>query len=89
MNLYELEAEEDERFEWWLEANVPEIEKQAAEIEGGEFEEIGEKWISDGTGGNVNDVRWAGKGPRVGASSVLLYRGLVLGMFPPILAVLN
>ncbi|CAE6955288.1 DnaJ-1 [Symbiodinium natans] len=60
VNLYELEAEEDERFEWWLEANVPEIEKQAAEIEGGEFEEIGEKWISDGTGGNVNDVRWAG-----------------------------
>ena len=36
------------------------IEKQAAEIEGGEFEEIGEKWISDGTGGNVNDVKWAG-----------------------------
>ena len=60
VDLYELEAEEDERFEWWLEANVPEIEKQAAEIEGGEFEEIGEKWISDGTGGNVNDVKWAG-----------------------------
>eukprot|EP00439_Symbiodinium_sp_Y106_P035054 s4045_g4.t1 len=60
INLYELEAEEEERFEWWLEANVPEIEKQAAEIEGGEFEEIGEKWISDGTGGNVNDVKWAG-----------------------------
>ncbi|CAE7626260.1 TTL3, partial [Symbiodinium sp. CCMP2456] len=60
VSLYELEAEEEERFEWWLEANVPEIEKQAAEIEGGEFEEIGEKWISDGTGGNVNDVKWAG-----------------------------
>ena len=60
VNLYELEAEEEERYEWWLEANVPEIEKQAAEIEGGEFEEIGEKWISDGTGGNVNDVKWAG-----------------------------
>ncbi|CAJ1396953.1 unnamed protein product [Effrenium voratum] len=60
IDLFELEAEEDERFEWWLEANVPEIEKQAAEIEGGEFEEIGEKWISDGTGGNVNDVKWAG-----------------------------
>ncbi|CAE7503799.1 DnaJ-1 [Symbiodinium necroappetens] len=60
VSLYELEAEEEERYEWWLEANVPEIEKQAAEIEGGEFEEIGEKWISDGTGGNVNDVKWAG-----------------------------
>merc|ERR1719245_1089651 len=60
VDLYQLEAEEDERFEWWLDANIPEIEKQAAEIEGGEFEEIGEKWISDGTGGNVNDVRWMG-----------------------------
>jgi len=60
VDLYELEAEEDERFEWWLDANIPEIEKQAAEIEGGEFEEIGEKWISDGTGGNVDEVKWMG-----------------------------
>ena len=43
--LYELEAEEEERFEWWWHANVPEIERQAAEADGGEFEEIGEKWI--------------------------------------------
>jgi len=60
VDLFELEAEEDERFEWWLDANIPEIEKQAAEIEGGEFEEIGEKWISDGSGGSINDVKWVG-----------------------------
>lgn len=58
--LFELEAEEEERFEWWWQANVPQIERQAAEAEGGELEAIGEQWISDGKGGNVDEVAWIG-----------------------------
>ena len=57
-SLFDMEAEEDEKFEWWWKANVSEIERQAAEAEGGEFEDIGEKWISDGVGGDVNEVQW-------------------------------
>jgi rhodanese-related sulfurtransferase len=59
-SLYELEAEEEERFEWWWQANVPEMERQAAEAEGSEFEAIGEQWISDGKGDRVDDVTWVG-----------------------------
>jgi len=58
--LFELEAEEEERFEWWWQANIPQIERQAAEAEGGELEAIGEQWISDGKGGNVDEVAWIG-----------------------------
>lgn len=58
--LFDLEAEEEERFEWWWQANVPEMERQAAEAEGGELEAIGEKWISDGKGGSVDEVGWVG-----------------------------
>mmetsp|Transcript_133687 Transcript_133687/g.250137 ORF Transcript_133687/g.250137 Transcript_133687/m.250137 type:complete len:591 (-) Transcript_133687:157-1929(-) len=56
--LYEMEAEEEERFEWWLQANVSEMEKQAAEADGGVFEEIGDKWI--GGGEKLNEVKWIG-----------------------------
>ena len=59
-SLFELEAEDEERFEWWWQANVPELERQAAEAEGGEFEAIGEQWISDGKGDRVDDVAWVG-----------------------------
>merc|ERR1719188_2264345 len=54
------DEEEDELFQWWWEASVPEIEKQAAEFEGQQFDEFGAMWISDGLGGNVEDVKWIG-----------------------------
>ena len=57
VSLYDLEAEEEERFEWWWKANVPELERQAAEAEGSELEAIGEQWISDGKGDSVDDVQ--------------------------------
>lgn len=52
--------EEDELFQWWWEASVPQIEKQAAEFEGQQFDELGAMWVSDGLGGNVEDVKWMG-----------------------------
>jgi len=54
------EDEEDELFQWWWEASVPEIEKQVAELEGQQLDEFGAMWISDGLGGSVEDVRWIG-----------------------------
>lgn len=54
------EAEEDELFQWWWEATVPQLEKQAAEAEGMQLDEFGAMWISDGLGGNVEDVKWIG-----------------------------
>mmetsp|Transcript_48733 Transcript_48733/g.150500 ORF Transcript_48733/g.150500 Transcript_48733/m.150500 type:complete len:538 (-) Transcript_48733:73-1686(-) len=54
------EEEEDELFQWWWEASVPEIEKQVAEFEGQQFDEYGAMWISDGLGGDVEDVKWVG-----------------------------
>jgi rhodanese-related sulfurtransferase len=54
------EEEEDELFQWWWEASVPEIEKQAAEFEGQRYDDFGAMWISDGLGGNVEDVKWLG-----------------------------
>lgn len=50
--------EEDEVFEWWWEANIPEIERAAAEAEGQGFDFIGEIFVSDGRGGNVDEVKW-------------------------------
>mmetsp|Transcript_62327 Transcript_62327/g.174123 ORF Transcript_62327/g.174123 Transcript_62327/m.174123 type:complete len:228 (-) Transcript_62327:36-719(-) len=57
---FDLEDEEDEFFQWWWEASVPEIEKQVAELEGQRLDEFGAMWISDGLGGSVEDVRWIG-----------------------------
>lgn len=54
------EDEEDELFQWWWEASVSEIEKQVAELEGQQLDEFGAMWISDGLGGNVEDVKWIG-----------------------------
>lgn len=54
------EEEEDELFQWWWEASVPYIEKQAAEFEGQRYDDFGAMWISDGLGGNVEDVSWLG-----------------------------
>lgn len=54
------EDEEDELFQWWWEASVPEIEKQVAELEGQQLDEFGAMWISDGLGADVADVRWIG-----------------------------
>eukprot|EP00747_Dinoflagellata_sp_TGD_P184534 gnl/TRDRNA2_/TRDRNA2_40221_c0_seq1.p1 gnl/TRDRNA2_/TRDRNA2_40221_c0~~gnl/TRDRNA2_/TRDRNA2_40221_c0_seq1.p1 ORF type:complete len:512 (+),score=123.30 gnl/TRDRNA2_/TRDRNA2_40221_c0_seq1:80-1615(+) len=54
------EEEEDELFQWWWEATVPQIEKTAAEADGQWFDEFGAMWISDGLGGNVEDVKWVG-----------------------------
>mmetsp|Transcript_48789 Transcript_48789/g.84868 ORF Transcript_48789/g.84868 Transcript_48789/m.84868 type:complete len:240 (-) Transcript_48789:115-834(-) len=54
------EEEEDELFQWWWEASVPQIEKQVAEFEGQKMDEFGAMWISDGLGGNVEDVKWIG-----------------------------
>lgn len=54
------EDEDDELFQWWWEASVPEIEKQVAELEGQQLDEFGAMWISDGLGGNVEDVAWIG-----------------------------
>lgn len=54
------EEEEDELFQWWWEATVPEIEKQVAEFEGQQFDDYGAMWISDGLGGDVEEVKWIG-----------------------------
>merc|ERR1719231_877888 len=55
------EQEEDELFQWWWEATVPQIEKQVAEFEGQKLDEFGAMWISaDGLGDNVEDVQWIG-----------------------------
>jgi len=63
-NEFRLEEDEaeDEYFQWWWEASVPEIEKQVAEFEGQRLDEFGAMWISDGLGGNVEEVRWVGLG---------------------------
>merc|ERR1712038_2239978 len=50
--------EEDQLFEWWWEANIAEIDRAAAEAEGQEYDYIGEMWISDGLGADVNNVKW-------------------------------
>jgi len=54
------EDEEDELFQWWWEASVPQMEKQAAEVDGQHFDDFGAMWISDGLGGDVDDVKWVG-----------------------------
>jgi len=52
--------EDDETFQWWWEATVSDVEKAAAEAEGSEMDSFAAMWISDGLGGDVDDVRWVG-----------------------------
>jgi hypothetical protein len=47
-------------FQWWWEATVPDVEKAAEEAEGAEMDMYAASWVSDGLGGDVDDVRWIG-----------------------------
>lgn len=46
--------------QWWWEATVDQVEKAAEEAEGAEIDHFAEMFISDGLGGDVNEVRWIG-----------------------------
>ena len=52
--------DDDQQFQWWWEASVSEVEKAAEEAEGARMDSWAASWISDGLGGNVEDVRWVG-----------------------------
>ena len=54
------EDEDDVMFQWWWEASVPDVEKAAEEAEGADMDSYAASWVSDGLGGDVNDVRWMG-----------------------------
>ena len=54
------EDDDDEAFQWWWEASVTDVEKAAEEAEGARMDSWAASWISDGMGGDVNDVRWIG-----------------------------
>ena len=54
------EDDDDAVFQWWWEASVPQVEKAAEEAEGGRFDSFAAAYVSDGLGGDVNDVKWMG-----------------------------
>jgi len=54
------EDDDDVIFEWWWEASVPSIQKAAEEAEGFEMDTYAALYVSDGLGGDVNEVRWMG-----------------------------
>lgn len=54
------EDDDDVMFQWWWEATVPDVEKAAEEAEGAEMDLYAAQWVSDGLGGNVDDIRWVG-----------------------------
>ena len=39
---------------------MPDVEKAAEEAEGADMDSYAASWVSDGLGGDVNDVRWMG-----------------------------
>jgi rhodanese-related sulfurtransferase len=47
-------------FQWWWEASVPAIMKAAEEAEGSDMDLYAAMYVSDGLGGDVDDVRWMG-----------------------------
>jgi len=54
------EDDDDYFFQWWWEATVDQVEKAAEEAEGAQIDHFAEMFISDGLGGDVNEVRWIG-----------------------------
>jgi len=52
--------DDDALFQWWWEASVPSIQKAAEEAEGADMDSYAALYVSDGLGGDVNDVRWMG-----------------------------
>ncbi|KAK7248341.1 hypothetical protein SO694_0022702, partial [Aureococcus anophagefferens] len=52
--------DDDQQFQWWWEASVSEVEKAAEEAEGARMDSWAASWISDGLGGDVDEVRWVG-----------------------------
>jgi hypothetical protein len=54
------EDDDDVMFQWWWEASVPDVEKAAEEAQGADMDTYAASWVSDGLGGDVNDVRWIG-----------------------------
>ena len=52
--------DDDTLFQWWWMASVPEVEKAAEEAEGAQYDRFAMAYVSDGLGGNVDQVRWIG-----------------------------